>query len=414
MSALILVLGLVTGSIAARSLGVESRGMLAIVLFVGQFIPYVTLLGYSDAVVSTTEPGSGQRTIKLKAIGIATANSAIVFLLFVAPIFLYLRSFGELIAVWGAIFFAIQLLDLATTHLISGAYRAAGRFAALDAFRIGLPLVYAASMISLLMAAPSALWFIKLNVVAVAIIVILKLINLIKFIDFEGVSPTFARRAIFFYVVNIGFVVSSQLDRMFVISFMSKTEVGLFVVAATIAGPFQNFLTQAMRTITMPSFAGIIAEKKAEALQDGLTSVWLISLLSAFFVAMTGPFVVLLVFGSEFRSAAWLVPMLAFTLVLAPIRGLIAEVLKTEIKRDRIYLIELVYISLFCLTFLLSHWAGIAWAVLPAFFVANLGSALFAAREASLVYGFSTLAWLKPDWATMHRLAKRAFFRANT
>ncbi len=388
-------------------LGVENRGLLAIVLFAGQFIPHIALLGFSDAVVSTAQSGKNIRVVKANAIALAAANCAFIFLAFAIPVFFYLSSYEKLVAVWGVIFFSVQLLDVVLTQLLSGALRATGRYATFDAFRISLPLLYAASMLTLFFVAPSALLFVKLNIVCVVLIAATKLLALIRLIDFTSVAPSFGRRAISYFLINIGFVFSSQLDRLFVVSFMSERDVGLFIAAATVAGPFQSFLTQAMRTIVMPSFAGRSFEEKVVALRDGLSTVWILSVVSATVVAISGPVIVLLVFGPEFERAALLVPLLSFAVVLAPIRGLIIEVLKTEAKSKHVYFIELVYIVVFCLTFVLAKEFEVSWPVLPAFLLANILSAFFAAKAASQVYGFSPYSWLRLDWRPISQIVRR-------
>src|SRR3990167_756897 len=109
-SSLVLVLGLVTGSVSARLLGVEGRGLLAIVIFAGQFVSSISVLGMSDAVVSTTGTDSGSGILKRDVLVLAVANYLVVSCVFAIPIYFYLSPHGSEIAILGAAFFAAQLL----------------------------------------------------------------------------------------------------------------------------------------------------------------------------------------------------------------------------------------------------------------------------------------------------------------
>lgn len=407
-SAAVLILGIVTGIIAARVLGPEDRGHFGTVVFWVQFLAGLSAVSLADAAVMR----AGQTGAPAAAMAQAARGAVRVFLISVLPGAAVAAAIaapqGPAIAVLALLLWAVQLADSCAGQAALGATRIAQRFAAVNAMRLATPALYAFALAAVAPFAPSVGGFLVALAAALCGSFALRVV-------FLGGWPRAAPAAddaplmplaLHLHATTALGMIAAQLDKLFVIQTAAPAAVGVYLVAATLAAPVQTFLAVALKSIALPALLAAAPAQRPAAAVRLLRLIWAVSLGGAGAMALAAPWLAPALFGSAFAEAGPLASALTLALALLPVRQAMVEILKAEGDARTPALGEILFAGVFAVSALAATAAGAAWPAVWALAAAHVAAtALLARAIARRMPAARPRAWAVPRLSTARELA---------
>ncbi len=300
--------GLVGGVFAARFLGAEDRGLLAAIIYWPHFIAGIAAMGLNEGIVIYTARSGTSDTLRATTF---TFSISLAFFVGVIGYFLIPYVIGEsrqdyllFTQIYLLVFLPVTYLAQNFLAIDQGEFN----FRRFNCQRIIQAITYPILLLFLWLTGNLSVEFAAIAVLSgtafVAILRgwdsrrgILKRPSIQETIHLLTVS-------IRLYIVNIIMALSVQVDKMVLVLFSSNTELGLYVVATTAAGAIVSLFVQTYINIMLPTAAQIGPELNniqeiILPLRQLITVIILITLLLFFII----PYLVLLVFGFEFKTA---------------------------------------------------------------------------------------------------------------
>jgi len=326
-------LGVLSGALLARALGVENRGILAAVILWPSIVAYVGDLGGSMAIAYFA---ASSPDLKGRLPGIAVASAlvqGVALLALGAPVLaVALQPHPEeipLALIYLVGFVPVNLL----TRYLNAIHQGEGRFDRFNRVRIT---VQASSVVGVTVlsvaGAHSVLPFLLVYLVSNG----LALLAAATGVRPRSIIPQFdarwMRRGLAYglkaHVGNLTPVDSFQLDLLVVIAFLDPHTVGLYAVAVSGAMLIRAQGT-ALGMVAMPSVAALT---NASAKADIVGTLFRLSLLTsgalALAVAALAPQLLMLVYGSAYVPAAPVLRILAVGVVAASLRQVLGDCLR--------------------------------------------------------------------------------------
>lgn len=316
----ILGLGLVNSLLLARLLGPEGRGELAAAMLWPLTLIYIASFGVQESCVYFAAK-SQTRT------GVILTNALVLFLLQSAiaiPLGYFLLP--RLLAEQPASVIAASRFLLITTCLGLLALYGASTLRA----RLEMGLYNTINLIIPLGSMLGILWFVlrgeltltRIVWLYVALYVLLLSATLAalfakrlwnSFRTDRGIMKQMVRYGAKVQIGGISQLANLRLDQMLMAAFLPAAQLGLYVVAVSIAS-ITTVLPSAIRTVTAPRVAqDELSTQDIPGLQVKLRSYWTLNVIGGMVMLCLTPFAIELMFGSEFRPAI----LAAMILILA-------------------------------------------------------------------------------------------------
>jgi O-antigen/teichoic acid export membrane protein len=414
-------LAVLTGILAARLLGAEGRGYLGLITFWSTFFAVFGRPPVADVMV--VEAGGGEGHGVSKAFLRRILTLARVCLLLFAPIYLgaiwlYFSQYPADIRLTALGFAAVVLFCSFQSQVYEGVFRANQAFNLLFLFRLSVPALYLVNLLAtLLYFEPDVQTFAAAH--AVAMLMSLGFRVLIstraevapEHEQAQGGDPVnkplgeLRAMLMSFYGGTVFTFLTLHVDRAMIMLTQSVEDIGIYLVAIALALPAQGLIGYALNSVGLPALVKVAKHKRAGAYQRLLRLTFVTSLLQSLAIALVAPFVIPILFGSEFESAGPMTSAIALATVFMPVRRAFAEIFRAERQANAISVGEASYLAGFALLFLAGHVAGLAWPFVPAFFLANLGAVAFLWRRLLSTYPEARLGnWLLPRWRSITEL----------
>jgi O-antigen/teichoic acid export membrane protein len=333
-TAALLVLGVVSGALSARLLGVDGRGVLAAGLLWPYLIAYVGDLGGPVAytyIVSTT-PDLRSRLVN-NAFHIVVYQSVGLALIGVPLVLFALRKYNGL--GWMSAGFLVVYLpvSLMLRYLMS-IHQGAGEFIHFNSIRVAVQATTLAGICMLFLGhvvSVGAVMAVTLlgNLVGLAVaarsLVALRTVS--RHVDRGLARQTFAYglRAHF---GNLTPVDAVQLDLAFVVALLSARDAGLYVVAVAATMVIRAQGT-AIGMVAMPGIAAL-SDRTTRLVATAATFklALLFHLATAILLVVAARFLVTRIYGSSFADAAILIRILCVAGVASSLRQVLSDALR--------------------------------------------------------------------------------------
>jgi O-antigen/teichoic acid export membrane protein len=404
-SGLILGVGVVTGILAARSLGPADRGHFGTILAWSSLFGVLASLSIGDVVLLQMKGGHDEDRIAAWGRSLVRVAIAIAWPAGAGLIWVLVYRQGELVALLGIAVWSVQLLEYCTTQLAFGRLRHEHRFSELNILRITPPAVYLlfASLSAYL--APTLTGFVAAHAGALLVTMAMR-----RYLTRSWYShpqrwewnSDLLRAALPLHAVTVLTATASVLDRLLVITTASPAAVGIYLVAGTLATPIQGVLRSAIQSIALPVLLRRAGTARANVALRLLRVCWLASLGGAGAVAVAAPLAVPVLFGESFVEAGAVTTWLALAVSLSPVRAVQVEILKSEGFATALIAGEIVFISGLALSFGAAFLLTVPWPVVWGLGIAHLAATLFLSHFVQRALPAITLrSWIVPRYDTV-------------
>ena len=322
------VLGIASGTIAARVLGPSHRGELALLLLWPQLVITIGNLGIDAAAVYLSGGKQRQRDVPATVLGVALAQSLVLVPAYLILVPIVLRGSGlTRDALLLTPLIPMYLVGSVSIFCLSGQLR----FAAFNTVRISLPILYCAAIAGLaltgqLTALTGALAFL----VAHGCSDVLALALVVRGSGIGRFDRGLARSALHFGLRSHFGRLSAQslgVDMAIISLMLSSKDLGLYSAAtAFLAAP--TIVASSIGLVIFPHVSATHQAGKQPQLQATFAlHAGLVVVLAALLIGFAHPIVTLL-FGQSYAGAAPALRLLAFASIAISIRSFPIEVLR--------------------------------------------------------------------------------------
>ena len=331
--ATLLVLGVLTGSLAARLLLPEGRGALAGTLFWPQLLAGIGLLSLSEAVTCRIGAQPQRASIiKASSLWLATFLAGVTTLTgyYLLPLLLgegrsHLWSLSRLYLAYIPFnFIALVLLASDQGTLRFGRY---------NLLRLSVPIVYLVGLLFLWVSSRvSVTSVVAMNCVGSIFAAVLRIAllgrNLFTKPSWEEVRAL-VRMAGRFHPATVLLLLASQVDQFVVLCFFDDVSLGHYVVAFTVASTGLAVVSGAFQKVLFPHLAYVRDPRaQVELLARGLRYVTLLLVGVSVPLAILTPWLVPWLFGRQFRDAAGIASVLVIAFLVVALKTTVIQCLR--------------------------------------------------------------------------------------
>lgn len=410
---------MVTGVVAARVLGPEDRGYLAVIVFWPQLLVSLFRLPFSDAFVVLAKAQEDQRGIS--SLFYAAARDALQWSGLLMPVvsiivWIILHPYPDTIR-WSSVAFGLFLMFFSQqSQLYNGLLRFEKKFNLVNAFRIFVPISYLFFSILFAVFGLGIAGFVVAHILSIILSYTIRIFLKIPAIK-EKSEPFQSKQVremratvIRFLWSTVLFQLNGKLDRALVIATSSAVDVGVFVVAMTVAGLINGIVSTMMQSVGLPQLVSLAEERKIVVIQRLIRLTWMLAILIALATAFVSPIIVPIAFGREFIDAGYLGSAIALASVLVPVRQALTPVLLSERQENWVSVSNLAYMIVFIAVFSIGLLLGLKWAVVPALVIGNVTIVtLMWFRLTRVRRGLSIRTWITPSVKTIRELTLVVF-----
>lgn len=328
------LLGIVTGALLARMLGVSGRGTLTALLLWPSLICYLGDIGGPTAYVYLAAGGVDRiRTLIKNVAGIVVAQSLILVVLGVPIVLAGLRRYGDIAWIGVAFLTLFVPLNLLVRYLNS-LNQGSGNFKAFNLVRIGIQIVNLIGIIALFVGGsrdfgPVLLVMLASNAVVAALLLKQYPLPLSGLLALRRSTLneifSYGLRA---HLGNLTLVDSLQVDLAIVVALLGAWDAGMYTVALSAA-----LVVRAQGSaLGMVTLASVAAAESTASRQEAAGSILRVGLilhgLTAAFIIISAGILVPFIYGSRFAPAVPIVRILALAMVAASIRQIVGDCLR--------------------------------------------------------------------------------------
>lgn len=363
-NSVIFAAGLVGGVLAARFLGAEDRGLLAAVTYWPHFIAGVAAMGLNEGIVIRTAKSGTTDTLRatIFAVSLGLALPLGIIGYYLMPMLLsesrqdyLLFSQFYFLAFLPFTFLAMNFLAVDQGELNFGQFN--------------IQRIIQATVYPLLVLGLWLIGFLTVESAAIAVLsgtVIIALLRVWNARSGLVKRPSLIEARQLFvisfrlHMVNMVTFLAMQIDKMVLVLFSSNTQLGLYVVAFTAAGAVQSLFVTTYINIMLPKAAKIGSRKEnideiLVPLRKLLAIIVLCSLLLILFI----PYLILFVFGDEFKAAGFYAQILVLAFSFAAIKKVLIYLLRSwQLNRPAIFGEGFTVLVLISGSYLAIHWWG--------------------------------------------------------
>jgi O-antigen/teichoic acid export membrane protein len=333
-NAAILGSGLITGILAARLLGPDDRGLLALILFWPQLLATLGFCSLGEAIVRRGNTSSADRgRLLATALALSVGLAALTMIIGWAALpWLLGGSRADAVSLSTQFLMAFVPLNFVALALL-GFDHADLRFDAYNMLRLVPTVVYLVALLGLwAMNAFSVSTLVWATWAATGITAVVRLAR-VPWASVTLPSAAEARAlltvAVSFHATAVLATVAAQIDRIVVMRSFDDATVGHYAVALVCAMTALGLVTNTVHTVLFPQVARE-AERNRQIgmIVVGMRRSVIVLLLGTLALLLPLPWAIPLVFGEAFRDA--IEPALVLTLAYAPLalRQILARCLR--------------------------------------------------------------------------------------
>lgn len=321
----------VSGVLAARMLGLEDRGYLALAVFVPVVLAQVAHLGLPQAVTyfGAREPGAGQAMARRVA-PIAGGQAAVAIAVHVALLWVFFGGSSREAWTAGVLSLAVAPAGLAQQYGLA-VLQGQRRFLEFNVLRVLPASLYSLAVLALFLVGAGGL----VAVAAVWVLVQAGVATCTLVTAVRGLPRTSAeapsRRAMARFGLD-GFLGSTspvetfRVDQALIGLFLAPAALGLYVVGLSFTN-LPRFIAQSVGVVAFPRIAAegdAVTAQRAAWRFVALTLVACAAIVGPLWVA--APWLVPLFFGDEFRGAVVLTRLLLLGTLFLAVRRILSDV----------------------------------------------------------------------------------------
>lgn len=333
-NAVLLAIGVISGSVSARLLGPSGRGSLAAILFWPNLLAAVGLVGLPEAVTYSVGRWTMQES-STAAVGFAGAAITGVATMTVSILALPLLIGGDRSSLWyPAILYSLIYIPFNhITVTLLARWQGKLQFGDYNVPRMVSPALYLAGLLILwrfhALTPTSAALAAAIGTALVCFLVLLPNRDLLReAVPWHRLRHMFARGSTF-HAATLLMLLSEHADRLIVIVLFGDREVGLYVVAATLAFAATDMLG---RSLDMVSFPQLANEKSEASARDSLSAVLAGGILliggASLGLGFVSPLIVTVLFGGAYREAIPLLQLMLPGFCLLAIKRLLVRTIR--------------------------------------------------------------------------------------
>ncbi len=334
----ICAVGLITGVLVARVLGVEGRGQFAAIILWPSVIAYLGDLGLPLAYVY--ESARDRRQIPA-LIGNALVASLAQWLTLSALgsviLLLALHRFGSTVALTGIIFLVTYLPLNLLTRYVNALNQGSRAFLWFNAVRLSVPLSYAVVLVLLMgIGLRSVHWMVVAtllsNVFALTLVLSLSLRSFLRAFGLPQIDLRLLRRTLGYglraHIGNLTPVDSMQLDLLLVTALLGAYDAGLYSIAIS-ASLVLRAQGTALGLVALPEVAAAPTVTEQRLLTGQILRLSLLmNLATAGLIVGVAGLLVPVIYGGDFAPAVPAVRILVLGIVAASLRQLLGDCLR--------------------------------------------------------------------------------------
>ncbi|MCR9271138.1 MAG: oligosaccharide flippase family protein [Hyphomonadaceae bacterium] len=420
-SVLSILVGLITGIIAARILGPEARGYLGVIVFWPQFLATFGRPPFADAIVVSAgdqDEGVDRVAIFKTALNWAWGSAAIVAPIFLILLYLILREFPDPVPQLGLGFGLILLFCSFQAQVFEGILRSNHRFDMVNIFRLSVPILYLTFLLFAVYMGLGLTGFVVSHICAM----LLSYLFRVFLIDTKNSSHdeagtgshdskkrtgSFGALLRVFYGGTLLTFLGQHIDRAMVMLTFEAHDIGLYLAAITLAAPVQGIVAATLSTVGLPVLVSLPKQVRTEAYKKLLKLSFATSLFAALAIAAIAPFAATFLFGREFADSGLMASWIACATVFVPVRRAANQIFKAEKMGHTVTASEALYACVFVSVYVVALLLGGAWPFIAAFAIGNLVSIIFASwRLYRVSADITPLKWLIPSPSIFVDLSK--------
>jgi O-antigen/teichoic acid export membrane protein len=333
-TAVIQSLGVLSGALVARLLGVTDRGLLAAIVLWPAIVAYVGDIGGPSAFIYISSAHRERRTALLgSALGLAATQSAVILLLGLPLATLALHSYSSILLI-GLLFTVAYVPINVLTRYLNALNQGAGHFGQFNAVRLAVQLTYVTGVALLFVLHQSHLGLVVIvtvlsNVAALTIAARPLYRSRLGTLrpDFELIRQTFSY-GVRAHLGNLRPMESLQLDLAAVFVLLGPRAAGLYTISisSTIA---LRAAGASLGMVAFPSVASAVGiQRRREALGRWFRLGLLMLAPPAVVLGVLAGFLVPLVYGAAFEGAVPVVRILAISSVMASLSIVLGDFLR--------------------------------------------------------------------------------------
>jgi O-antigen/teichoic acid export membrane protein len=345
-------LGLVSGVIVARLLGVDGRGELAAVILWPSVLAYVGDLGGPLAYSFQSSNDSGSIPRLIGNVPFLVVAQWALLTVIGAPLIAFALSRYDTSVVTTSIAFLLAYVPLSfTVRYLNAINQGTGAFSKFNAVRLAVPVSYVAAVIvlaivSLDSVATVAGAAIFSNAVALAVVLRGSRHRVETSLRRPRLNRPVLQASLGYglrgHIGNLTPVDSMQLDLLLVTAVLGARDAGLYSVAVAAAMVVRT-LGVAFGLVALPAVAAGPTPEAGLAAGTRIFRLCLVlSVVAAALVALTAPVLVPLLYGSGFRDAVPVLEILVCAMVLASLRQVLGDTLRGVGRPGRATISEVV------------------------------------------------------------------------
>lgn len=412
-NALILFFGIATGILAARLLGPDDRGLLAAIMFWPSLLVSLGFLSLGESIVIRANQTSAERRCFLStttALSLGLAIPVSVGGALLLP-FLLGPDRSDALPLATAYLCAFIPLNFVASALLAVDH-AERRFTRYNLLRLlpsgiyflALLLLWAAGAISVI----SAIWATWLGTALTAGVRIWTWRNDLGVRPVWQEAMALLRQGVLFHGTTLIMMFSSQADRLVVMRFFDDADIGYYVVALTIATAGLGLVTNSVYTVLFPRLASEPVRAKAEAqLRLGLQRATLFLVVGSGVALIFIPWLLPLLFGSDFVPAVTIAMVLVVAFVPLALRQIIVRCLRAFGDARSGVVAEASALITFIALLPFAYWLGLIGVPLALVGANTVGLAVVCFRLRHH-HRICTRAWLLPSRAMLSDAADLA------
>ncbi|MER9345062.1 oligosaccharide flippase family protein [Mesorhizobium sp. M0601] len=403
-----LVAGLGTGIIAARVLGPSERGVLAQVFFWAQFLAPLGAISIADAIVIHARRGHDVNALVQQAYILMAKMLCLILPVGGVIILAAMRGSATPVVISSLIFWVVQACVMSFDQVTTGSLKNALRFRVLSITSALIPLMYIISLLIMLVFSRSYLVFVVAQAAALLLTVLIRF----KFSQFGGWSTSVGGNnvqllatALNIHRTTVVHLLSSQIDRLLVVQTLSNSEIGLYFVAVSLAGPLQGFIGVAVSQIALSKFVHVTGAARELMVERLLRLSWMVSLIGAVAVVTIAPIVAPLLFGKAFSISGYVAAGLTAATATVPVRLVAREASKSMNDNGSPFRAELGFLLGFGAAFIPAFFVGVPYPVIAGLASGNILSTYLILRALAVhMPTISLRRWIIPRWSTFSEL----------
>jgi O-antigen/teichoic acid export membrane protein len=320
-SVFILGLNMLTGIMTTRFLGPSGRGDHATMILWPQFLAFVMTIGMHSAVVYNMKKypeDAGKLYVSSLLLNCASGIIACAIGVYFIPIWLSSSSSQVIQFAQWAMMITPVILIMFVNHAV---LRARNEFALFNFVRYLMPLATLAVLLGFLAAGKltpftSAIAYLGPNVP----IVLWLTIRLLRIygVEWRGIWVSMKRNIQYglgSYGIDLLGNISLYVDQIIVIRLLSPADLGLYVVAVSLSRT-ANIFSQSLSLILFPKSSGLPKDEVIAMTVRAFRVSTFISILAAIAAMLVAPYVLIILYGSDFKSAVAVFRLLILEVVI--------------------------------------------------------------------------------------------------